>query len=296
MSTSSAPPTVLAPEDLTLLRRLSLAHRRPAQGLLPGHRRSTRTARSPELADFRPYAPGDDIRQIDWRAYGRLERLVVRLYVAEQESALNVVLDASESMALGNPAKWPAARRLAAAVAMLGLAAGDRVAVGALDRTGPRATHVRPGGGGAARLLGFLGGLEPGGGAGADDLAELAWLRPGVTVVVSDFMFEADWGPPLAGLRRRSQEPLLWQVLGPDEESPKLAGDVTLVEAESGRQREMTITPRVLKEYLKNLAALRDGLRQSATSAGGLFLHTRSDDSLEAALAAAIRAGAVRRF
>src|SRR5207253_11479906 len=57
----------------------------------------------------------------------------LRLYVAEEEACLNVVLDASESMALGTPAKWPAALRLVAALAFLGLAAMDRVILGTLD-------------------------------------------------------------------------------------------------------------------------------------------------------------------
>ena len=293
-TTSEVAPALLSPGDLALLRRLVLPQRRRARGLDPGQRRSARTARSPELADFRPYAPGDDIRQIDWRAYGRLEKLMLRLYVAEDESALNVVVDASGSMGLGTPSKWEAARRLAAALAMLGLAAADRVAVGVLARSGPFTPHVRLAGG-TQRLLAFLAGLEPGGAAGPDDLAALRWLRPGITVVVSDFLVEDDWRPALVGLGRRAQEPLLWQVLAADEERPRLSGDVRLRDVESGRMREMTITPRVLDAYLRALARHREALRAGVTAAGGRFLHTRSDDDLESAMAAALRAGVVRR-
>src|SRR5438270_702614 len=83
--------------------------------------------------EVRPYVSGDDFRQIDWRAYARLERLMLRLYVAEEEACLNVVLDTSASMELGEPPKWQTSRRLAAALAFLGLEAMDRVQVGTLD-------------------------------------------------------------------------------------------------------------------------------------------------------------------
>src|SRR5256714_14321390 len=123
---------MLTTAELNLLGRLDLAYRRPQSGLYAGERRSPRAARSPEFSDFRPYVSGDDFRQIDWRAYARFEKLMLRLYVAEEEACLNVVLDASASMALGIPAKWPAARRLAAPLAFAGPAARGRVALGTL--------------------------------------------------------------------------------------------------------------------------------------------------------------------
>jgi len=285
---------VLSTDELALLARLELDHRRRARGTHPGQRRSDRTARSPELADFRPYAVGDDVRQIDWRAFARLERLMLRLYVAEEESVLNVVVDSSESMTLGSPAKWPAARRLAAALTMLGLGAMDRVAVGVLQRSGPHTPHLRlPGG--TRRVLGFLAQLEPGGAAGPEELAALRWMRPGITVVVSDFLVEGSWRPALAGLGQRHQEPLLWQVLAPDEEHPRLSGDLRLREVESGSVRELTVTPRVVADYRRALIAHRERLQQDASSAGGRFLHTSSDDDLESTMRAGLMAGAVRR-
>src|SRR2546423_7836466 len=110
---------MLTTAELNLLGRLDLAYRRPQSGLYAGERRSRRAARSPEFSDFRPYVSGDDFRQIDWRAYARLEKLMLRLYVAEEEACLNVVLDVSASMALGEPPKWAAALRLAAALSVL---------------------------------------------------------------------------------------------------------------------------------------------------------------------------------
>jgi len=284
---------LLSAAELTLLSRLDLAYRRSRNGLYAGERRSPRAARSPEFSDFRPYVPGDDFRQIDWRAYARLERLTLRLYVAEEEACLNVVLDRSESMTLGEPAKWPAARRLAAALCFLGLSAMDRVQVGTLDRE-----HLPPlrGRDGVSRIWRFLEGLEPAGDAGPDDLTKLRWPRPGMTVVISDFLVaDTSWSPALASLHSRRQEPVLWQVLAVDEENPVIAGDLKLVDVESGRTRELTITPRLLGEYRKALAAHRAALARAAQAASGRFVHSSSDESLEAVMLDGLRAGVVRR-
>ncbi len=283
---------MLSAADLTLLGRLDLAYRRPQSGLYAGERRSPRSARSPEFADFRPYVSGDDFRQIDWRAYARLEKLMLRLYVAEEEACLNVVLDTSGSMALGEPVKWPAASRLAAALAFLGLAGMDRVQVGTL--AGSRIPPLR-GRDGVSRVWGFLEGLQPGGEAAPGDLRRLRWTRPGVTVVISDFLVEGDWAPPLTGLAARRQEPVLWQVLAPDEERPPISGDLKLVDVESELARELTITPGLLGEYQRALAAHREVLARAALAAGGRFLHTDSADDLEATMLAGLRSGVLRR-
>jgi uncharacterized protein (DUF58 family) len=284
---------VLTASELTLLGRLDLTYRRPQSGLYAGERRSPRSARSPEFSDFRPYVSGDDFRQIDWRAYARLEKLMLRLYVAEEEACLNLVVDSSASMALGEPAKWPAARRLAAALSFLGLAAMDRVQVGTLG--GGRVPPLR-GRDGVSRIWAFLAALEPSGTGDPDALRQLRWLRPGVTVLISDFLVEdASWAAPLAALAARRQEPVLWQVLAPDEERPTLAGDLKLVDHESERARELTITPGLIADYQRALAAHRAGLTRASQAAGGRFLFSSSADDLEATMLAGLRSGAVRR-
>lgn len=284
---------VLSAAELALLGRLDLAYRRPRSGLYAGERRSPRSARSPEFADFRPYVAGDDFRQIDWPAYARLEKLMLRLYVAEEEACLNVVLDTSGSMAMGQPPKWQAARRLAAALSFVGLAAMDRVQVGCLG--GGRLPPMR-GRDGVSRVWTFLESLEPAGETGPAELRRVQWARPGLTVVISDFLVEdGSWSPPVAGLASRRQEPVLWQVLAPEEEHPSITGDLKLIDVETERTRELTITPGLVADYHRALAAHRAELARAAQSAGGRFLHSGSADDLEATILAGLRAGVVRR-
>jgi uncharacterized protein (DUF58 family) len=169
----------------------------------------------------------------------------------------------------------------------------DRVQVG--SSRGEHLPTLR-GRDGVARIWRFLESLAPDGEAGAEDLSRLRWLRPGMTVVVSDFLVEEGiWRRALAGLRSRRQEPVLWQVLAADEEDPELSGDLKLVDVESGAARELTITPRLLADYKRALAAHRQSLIRTVQGAGGRFVHSGSGQTLEETMAAGLRAGLARR-
>ncbi|HKA49708.1 MAG TPA: hypothetical protein VKK19_08990, partial [Candidatus Dormibacteraeota bacterium] len=150
---------------------------------------------------------------------------------------------------------------------------------------------------GVSRIWTFLEGLEPAGETGPAELRRLLWARPGITVVISDFLVEEDgnWAPPIAGLAARRQEPVLWQVLAPEEEHPSIAGDLKLVDVETERTRELTITPGLVADYQRALTAHRAELARAAQSAGGRFLNSSSADDLEAMMLAGLRAGLVRR-
>ena len=118
--------------DETFLRRLEqleLASRRLTAGRMKGERRSVRRGQSVEFADYRNYAAGDDLRQLDWNVYARLEKLFVKLFVEEEDVTVHILVDASRSMDYGEPNKLDAARRAAAALGYLGLASMDRVSV-----------------------------------------------------------------------------------------------------------------------------------------------------------------------
>src|ERR1700746_3558815 len=104
------------PRFVRALESLALAGRRVPSGRAGGQWRSRTSGASVEFADYRTYAPGDEFRRIDWSAYARLERLFVRLYRAEEDLALSVVVDTSTSMDWGRPSKARLAAQLAGAL------------------------------------------------------------------------------------------------------------------------------------------------------------------------------------
>src|SRR5881392_946594 len=118
---------LLGPQLLRRLEALAVIVRRAVSGQMGGERRSRKRGQSVEFADFRNYTPGDDFRLIDWNAYARLDRFMLRLFVAEEELPLSLFVDLSGSMDWGKPNKAETARRLAGAIAYVALAALDRV-------------------------------------------------------------------------------------------------------------------------------------------------------------------------
>ena len=106
-----------------------LLMRSPVRGGLKGGRRSVKRGQSVEFADYRDYTLGDDLRQLDWNVYARLEKLFVKLFIEEEDVTVTSSLDASASMASGPPDKLLFAKRAAAALGYIGLASEDRVAV-----------------------------------------------------------------------------------------------------------------------------------------------------------------------
>src|SRR5689334_6326514 len=169
---SDVDPTVFDEAFLRQLERLLLLMRSPVRGGLKGGRRSVKRGQSVEFADYRDYALGDDLRQLDWNVLARLEKLFVKLFIEEEDVTITILLDGSASMASGTPDKLQFAKRAAAALGYIGLASEDKVAVSGL---GGRAARRRPslrGSGRALRLLAELSAIQPT--DGASDLVAAA--------------------------------------------------------------------------------------------------------------------------
>src|ERR1700742_4067459 len=123
------PNALLTPELLRRLEQFQLLAARRAKSTARGERRSQARGQSVEFADHSNYVPGDDFRYIDCNLYGRLDKLFLKLYEEERELLGRIFLDASESMAFGEPRKFDFARQIAAAVGYVALCGFDRVSV-----------------------------------------------------------------------------------------------------------------------------------------------------------------------
>ena len=280
---------------LQKLERLAVLSRHPVPGLAAGPRRSPRRGSSVEFADFREYAPGDDFRRIDWKVYGRLDRLFLRLYSAEEMTTLTLLLDRSTSMRFGNPSKALFAGRLAAVFSYVALHNYDMVAVAGwgekLDRYYP------PRGGKAAipeiwgRISTVLSSPE-----GQTDFTALRGFQHvrrgrGISIVLSDVLSDSDWRAGLRALRGAGQEVSLIQILAPEEIDPGIRGDWKLRDVENGREVEITVSPRLLKRYQEELAAHTAEVREYCRRQGVTFLQLRSDASISDTVLAGLHAG-----
>src|SRR5713226_1907179 len=136
MPNESTPSPQRFPLDASVLQRLdslALLTRRPMATGRPGRRRSPLAGSSMEFADYRRYTPGDDFRRIDWKAYARLERLFLRIFEAEENLTVTILIDCSDSMQYGEPSKASLALTLAAALAYIAIKCEESVVIGALS-------------------------------------------------------------------------------------------------------------------------------------------------------------------
>ena len=246
------------PDFLAQLERLTLASRRIFRGRVKGERRSPRRGHSVEFCDYRAYGVGDDLRYVDWNAYGRLDRLHVKLFVDEEDLCLNLLVDASASMDFGRPTKLAYATRLAAAIGFVGLVGLERVGVGILrDRVAEgwapaRGRNQFPG------LLDFLTGVVPAGPTRLNEaLASYARRsrESGVAVVISDLLDPAGYEAGLRALLERRFDIHLIHLLDPEETNPDFGGDFRLTDAETGEVRELSVDRDALRDYREKLHA-----------------------------------------
>ena len=140
-------PTIPDPDVLSRIDRLELEARQVVEGYLAGRHRSPRHGFAVEFAQHREYAPGDDIKHIDWKVYGRTERFHLKQYEQETNLVAWLLVDASESMGYGSGprTKYDVACGAAAAMAYLVLQQSDSVGLG--TAAGGVRAFLRPSGG-----------------------------------------------------------------------------------------------------------------------------------------------------
>lgn len=300
--------------DETFLRKLeqlAILSRRAMAGQLQGERRSPKRGQSVEFADFRPYAMGDDFRRIDWNAYARLERFFIKLFVEEEDLMVHLLVDTSRSMDWGEPNKLRYAVRAAGAMGYVALVGLDRVTVTAFGDGGARSGGAQGnggagnGGGGAGpnyfrphrgkqqalALFTFLQALAAG---ERTDLSPrlrtyaAAAAQPGPLFLFSDLMDEG-WADGLRALAGRGFEVNVLHILSPDELNPELAGDLRLVDVETGANVEITADYDLLQRYRDGLAAWREEIRQFCSARGMHYVPVQTSIPFEELLFAVLR-------
>jgi uncharacterized protein (DUF58 family) len=277
---SAVDPTVFDEGFLRQLERLQLIMKAPVRGGLKGGRRSVKRGQSVEFADFRDYALGDDLRQLDWNVLARLEKLFVKLYVEEEDVTIHFLVDASASMTAGRPAKLLFAKRAAAALGYIGLASEDRVAITALAaRQGRRQVSLR-GSGRVFRLLAALSAISAAEGP-TDLLASArhagAQLKGrGVIVLLSDLLDPAA-DKVVRELAATGSELIVLHVLSPEELDPAMEGDVRLVDVETGDGLDVTVDLATIDDYKARLAAWQDGFAELAGKRGATYVPLSTD-------------------
>lgn len=285
---------LLDPGFLQRLEQLQLLIKSPVMGRHHGERRTRRRGQGLEFADHRTYAAGDDLRRVDWDAYARLERLFLKLFLAEREATACLLLDQSASMDWGTPPKYRLARQLAGALGYVALAGYDRVAAALLSDRVDEYLAPLHGRAAARRLWNWLEQAPPPAGPGhlARACRNLGHYRPGAgaALLISDCLTDpAELQEAVTYLRLAHLEVTVIQVLAPAELDPVLSGDLRLLDREGGVPREVSVTPALLAEYRRRLADHQAALARAAGSRGAAFLSVPSNVALDDLLIRSLR-------
>jgi uncharacterized protein (DUF58 family) len=270
-----------------LLRALDVNIQRRVEGLLAGDYRSALLGDGTELAQVRPYVPGDDVRLIDWNVTARTGEPHVRVLFAERVLVTWVVLDTSASMAFGTTDRRKAdvAEGVALAIGHVATRRGNRLGLVTFGDSSPRSSPPRQGRVGLVGLLTALRREDDEARVGATSLGE-ALTRTGalarqraLVVVVSDFRGPQDWRRPLLALAGK-HDVVAVEIQDPLEQRLPNAGELWLVDPETGRQlRVDTGDARLRDRFAKAAAEERSGLASGLSSAGvrHLVLETSGD-------------------
>lgn len=277
------------PQALTRLMRQPLVSRFPMEGNVSGHHKSPHRGSSVEFAEYRNYVPGDDIRRLDWRVFGRTDRFFMKEFEADTNLRCYVVLDCSASMGFKgkSESKLDYARRLAAALAYLTVQQGDAAGLlcvqekGAIDIPSKRnPSHLQ-------LIFDTLETAEPKGTttlvSALHDLAEKV-RRRALVIVISDFFYELE---PLLGafqhLRFQKHDLAVFQLLDRMELDFKFDRPVRFIDLES--PFSLVAEPNLIREeYLRQLHQFLEKLQEGCHEFNADYRRVVTDQDYEKTL------------
>ncbi len=258
-------------EFLRKLEHLKLMAQHGIHGSHRGEYSSWHAGTSLEFLDYRKYQAGDDLRYVDWNVYGRLNKLFIKLFRAEKNQTVHILLDMSRSMKTGNPPKHICAKKIAAALCYICLANLNQIGITALtDTLGPA---ISPAGGRQVYLsvVNFLSELEPDNKTDLNAcLSEYAFAckQPGIAVILSDLLDPKGIEKGLKALRYSRFDTSIIQVLDHEELFPSLNGNLILKDVETGEIKQVTPDRRLLETYQRRIQGLIEAARDICRQTG----------------------------
>lgn len=272
---------------LERLERLTLHWKRSFTGRVGGHNLSRFAGAGLEFLDHRGFHPGDDLRAVNWRAYMRLEKLILKLFQVEPRVPVRMLLDTSASMTTGTPSKFDYGRRLAAALTYVGLVRLETILLQPFAG-GLKDPLICSGGRHKFRpAVEFLEGLEAGGETEFFKTVKqfvAEYPQKGLVILISDFLDEHDCDKPLQYLADFGHEVFLIHLWGDDDRTPPHNGEIEIEDAETGQKLTLTFDEEAREQYVAAFDAYSRAVRTIALRKGGRYIALPTSMAVEQAI------------
>ena len=281
-------------EFLKKIEYLYVVSKKVFTGKLRAERKTRKVASGMEFADHRNYAPGDDFRSLDWRVYGRTEKLLIRLFEEKEDLSIYFLVDVSGSMKFRDEVKLNYARKMAAALGYIGLCNQDRVSFCAFNDKVVDRLPVMSGRGQIFKVFQFLEKLKSDGTTSFEDAFKgfaAQTKRRGVAVILSDFENPTGFEKALNFLHYQQFETYVVHIVDDEMMQTKVYGDVSIVDSETGESVDITLTPGLMAQYKKLHEALCLKMEAYCVTRHMLYFRTPVSEPFDEIVLKVFRAG-----
>lgn len=278
---------MLSSDFLNKLDQLRFKSQKPFRGKYRGERRSQNRGTGLEFTDYRRYEPGDDLRYLDWNVYARLEKPFIKLFQADEELSVSILIDTSQSMSFGEPSKLEYAKKIATALGYITLANTDRISLYTLS---DRLSSVLPSTYGKShytRIEKALIPIETGGTTQLNEcLTHLSVYQPkvGVVVILSDFLDSNGYREGINSLLGRDYTVSLIHIQSPEEIELLPQGEWQLEDAETGETKEITINDETLQHFREEMDTFRSTLQSFCKQKGINYINLSTEMGIESVI------------
>lgn len=275
---------MLTPQFLKQLQPFYIRSKRSFRGKFRGERRSLNRGTGLEFADYRVYEPGDDLRHVDWNIYARLDKLFIKLFQADEELPISLLIDNSRSMDFGNPTKLARAKQIAAALGYIALAHADSVAIYTCAERLLSTLPPTSGKSQFSRLTKALTAIETHGQTRLTECLKhfpMYQPHPSLVVILSDFLDPEGYTTGFKLLTGQGFSLTAIHLLSSEEIEPPPPGDWQLEDVETGETKAITINEETLAHYRNQHQAFCDNLQRFCTDQGIGYARMHSDIPVE---------------
>jgi uncharacterized protein (DUF58 family) len=270
------PEPLISTALLERLERLTIYWQKSLPGLVGGHLTSRFGGPGQEFLDHRQFHPGDDLRAVNWRAYLRLDKLVLKMFQLEPRVPVRILLDVSASMNTGETAnKFDYARQLAAALCYVGLVRLDAMTIQPFSHKLHDAFNA---GGGRHRFqpaLNFISALKPEGNTNFMDCSRQfidKFPQRGLVIVISDFLDDGEFEKPVQFINDFGHELMLLQIWADEDRTPPWDGELEIQDAETGQVVELAFDRDARAQYTAGFDEYAARVRRTAERNGGRYI------------------------